>query len=122
MLVREAMGYNRLGKRYVTAEEIVARKERVLNADLSNCPQKTSVAPKGKTELSNPNQSKKKIFKNMLSGVPVLLFCSALCAILASNHSKGSKISMTAILCGVSGIACSITGYVKNPYRERQRD
>ena len=60
--------------------------------------------------------------KNILQGAMVMvLFCTALCAVFSLNDSKKNKLSATAVVCGVSGLVCSAAGYIKNPYRGRQR-
>ena len=113
------------GRRCITSEEIEARKERILKADCSDRPNQASVLPNETSESLRQKHSEKmgkETRKNILQGVAATaLFCTALCAIFASNYSKENKLSVTAVLCGVAGLACSIAGYVKNPYRERQR-
>ena len=60
--------------------------------------------------------------KNILQGTMVVaFFCTALCAVFSLNDSKKNKLSATAVVCGVSGLVCSAAGYIKNPYRGRQR-
>ena len=113
-------------KRYITAEEIGVRMERILKVDFSSHPQSTPVLPEKKSDCTHQKQAGKigkETRKNILQGVAATtLFCTALCAVFASNYSRENKLSATAVLCGVTGLACSITGYVKNPYRERQRN
>ena len=113
------------GRRYITSEEIKARKEHILKADCSGHQNMASVFPNETSESLRQKHSKKigkETRKNILQGtIATALFCSALCAVFASNYSKENKLSATAVLCGVAGLACSIAGYVKNPYRKRQR-
>ena len=60
--------------------------------------------------------------KNILQGTMVMaFFCTALCAVFYLNDSKKNKLSAMAVVCGVSGLVCSAAGYIKNPYRGRQR-
>ena len=113
------------GKRCVTSEEIEVRKERILKADSSDRLNQTSVLHNETSESLHQKHSekmRKEERKNILKGVAVTaLFCTALCAVFASNCSRENKLSAAAVLCGVAGLTCSIAGYVKNPYRGRQR-
>ena len=114
------------GKRFITAEEIAARKERILKVDCSDHQNQASVLPDEASESLRQKHSEKmgkETRKNILKGAAaVTLFCTALCAVFASNCSKENKLLTAAVLCGVAGLACSTAGYVKNPYRGRQRN
>lgn len=109
----------------ITSEEIEVRKKRILKADYSDHPNQTPVLHNETSESLRQKHSekmRKEERKNILQGVAVTaLFCTALCAVFASNCSRENKLSAAAVLCGVAGLTCSIAGYVKNPYRGRQR-
>ena len=51
MLVHEGMGYDRFGRRYVSAEEIEARKKRILAVDVSKLGEKIPIPQKLKQEI-----------------------------------------------------------------------
>ena len=116
MLVHEALGYDRFGKRYVTAEEVAARRKRVLNrSDYTFASSDETSEP---VHREHHYKMRKEMRENISHKIKVMtLYLIALGAIFSLNCNKKTKLSMAIPLAIVTTFALPFKKDVKGRQR-----